>query len=256
MKEDKHLLGEDRFFKGGKKVNTVVLPFSTIDLVFNHKNIWANLQNSDPTKIYYHLHNESLWLPFVTDMELLHPLELRDRLREIERKKRFEMQEQGIEKNKEEEEEQQKKKKEVETKKSKETNLMEFKMKGDDMKPFTPFYDPRALDPPLTQMQVTKLENNILKEIEIVIRQVRSYKNLNTKFQKSKASDRILRQYNEFLEDDNCERILAKERKKAKEFITKETVKLIPPAHKIEMLPSFFNYTDTERIRTVLQDRT
>jgi len=43
LQEDKHLLGEDRFLKGGKKVGLIVLPFSTIDIVFNHKNIWANL---------------------------------------------------------------------------------------------------------------------------------------------------------------------------------------------------------------------
>lgn len=152
MQEDKHLLGEDRFFKGGKRVGLIVLPFSTIDLVFNHKNIWGNLQNSDPTKIYYHLHNESLWLPLITEMDLKHPLQVRDILRELERKRKFEMQEQGIveEKPSEEEENQKKKKKEKDNKKSKETNVLDFKMKGDDMKPFTPFYDPRALDPPLT----------------------------------------------------------------------------------------------------------
>jgi hypothetical protein len=59
---------------------------------------------------------------------------------------------------------------------------MEFKMKGEEMRGFNPFYDPRALEPPYSQMQVDKIEKNILKEIEIVIRQVRSYKNLNTKF--------------------------------------------------------------------------
>lgn len=74
MKEDKHLLGEDRFYKGGKKVNMITLPFATIDLVFNQKNIWGNMQNSDPTKIYYHLHNEQLWLPLITDLDLKHPL--------------------------------------------------------------------------------------------------------------------------------------------------------------------------------------
>ena len=29
--------------------------------------MWANLQNADPTKIYYHIHDDTQWLPFVRD---------------------------------------------------------------------------------------------------------------------------------------------------------------------------------------------
>jgi hypothetical protein len=70
-------LGEEKFMmKGGKKAPFINLPFSTIDLVINHKNIWGNLQNSDPTKIHYHLHDSRKWLPWITDLKLKHPLEI------------------------------------------------------------------------------------------------------------------------------------------------------------------------------------
>ena len=58
---DKHLLPIDHFYdkKSGKELEKLVLPYSTIDLVFNHKNIWANLQNPNPAYISYHMHNEA-----------------------------------------------------------------------------------------------------------------------------------------------------------------------------------------------------
>jgi hypothetical protein len=51
---DQHVLPEDKFKKGKLKVN---LPFKQIDLIFNHKNLWANLQNPDPAVIWYNLHD-------------------------------------------------------------------------------------------------------------------------------------------------------------------------------------------------------
>ena len=36
-------------------------------MIFNHKNVWANLQHADPTKILYHIHDDTMWLPYVRD---------------------------------------------------------------------------------------------------------------------------------------------------------------------------------------------
>ena len=52
-------------------------------------------------------------------------------------------------------------------------------MKGDFMKPFTSFYDPKAMDAPLTLKEVEKITKKILKEIENAMRQTRSGRNLN-----------------------------------------------------------------------------
>ena len=59
-REDKHLLPQ-------KFAAYPYCEFGDIDLIFNHKNVWANLQNSDPTKIFYHIHDDTMWLPFVRD---------------------------------------------------------------------------------------------------------------------------------------------------------------------------------------------
>jgi hypothetical protein len=45
----------------------VSLPYKTIDLIYNHKNIWANLQHPDPALIHYHIHMPDRWLPLIQD---------------------------------------------------------------------------------------------------------------------------------------------------------------------------------------------
>ncbi len=65
MREDKHLLP-----KAFKQKETC--EWSEIYLIFNHKNIWANLQNADPMLISYELHDDTLWLPFVRDSTYPH----------------------------------------------------------------------------------------------------------------------------------------------------------------------------------------
>lgn len=58
------MLPEDKFKKGKLKVT---LPFKQLDLIFNHKNIWANLQAPDPAVIWYDLHDQERWLPLIQD---------------------------------------------------------------------------------------------------------------------------------------------------------------------------------------------
>ena len=36
--------------------------------------------------------------------------------------------------------------------------------------------------------------------------------------------------------------------------LNKELLKLVPEKYKITILPTFFNYTDPERIRTIISD--
>ena len=48
----------------GNTLPDVYLPYESIDLIFNQNNIFANLQDSSPNKIYYNLYNRNQWLPF------------------------------------------------------------------------------------------------------------------------------------------------------------------------------------------------
>ena len=80
MRQDKHLLPNESFtdLKGKKVVDDFgKLPFQSIDLIFNHKNIWANLQNQNPAVIYYHIHDNTKWLPMIADPHEEHPLIIR-----------------------------------------------------------------------------------------------------------------------------------------------------------------------------------
>ena len=86
-----------------------------------------------------------------------------------------------------------------------------MKMKGDYMKPFNSFYDPKAMDPPLSQQQIERYEKNIYKDLEIAIRQTRSSKNLVTKIKKNDMFSKILKMQLDFIEDIQCERITNKE---------------------------------------------
>lgn len=71
MNPEKHLLPKD-ICEPGKKNKKYEdpfgkLPFPSIDIIFNHKNIWANLQNPNPQFIKYHLHKVEDWMPLVTE---------------------------------------------------------------------------------------------------------------------------------------------------------------------------------------------
>jgi hypothetical protein len=147
---DKHRLPRNAEFldpvTGAKPVDDFKLPFQAIDIIFNHKNIWANLQDQNPQNIFYHIHDEEQWLPLISDPigRSPHPRE-RDGELDAEASK---------------------------GKKGKGDNNRErdLKMKGDYMKPFASFYDPKAMEEPLTLREVEKITKKILKEIEIAMR--------------------------------------------------------------------------------------
>jgi hypothetical protein len=45
-----------------------------------------------------------------------------------------------------------------------------MKLAGDYMKPFISFYDPKAMEPPVSEREIAKLESKIHKEVEIAIK--------------------------------------------------------------------------------------
>lgn len=55
-RDDKHLLPMTLTIKDKVKPE---IDYGEIHLIFNHRNIWANLQNADPLKIRYEIHNDN-----------------------------------------------------------------------------------------------------------------------------------------------------------------------------------------------------
>ena len=145
QKKDKHLYPKEKFtdFKTGKDEpsNHDRVPYSHVDLIFNHKNIWANLQNHHPSCIEYHLHNNRQWLPLISDTGILNTLI--SGLQNLIQK---------------------------ESKEIISPTLIESQANGIYLKPFMPFYDPKGMEPPMNNQQVTKQEAYILKEVETAIK--------------------------------------------------------------------------------------
>jgi len=52
----------------------------------------------------------------------------------------------------------------------KDPELIKMQLSGDFMKPFLSFYDPKAMEPPLNEKMVNKIEAKIMKEVEIAIK--------------------------------------------------------------------------------------
>ncbi|KAJ6251871.1 centrosomal protein of 76 kda [Anaeramoeba flamelloides] len=47
-----------------------IMPYMTLEIVANHKNLWANIQETlDPAQILYDLEDEKKWLPFVDEKD-------------------------------------------------------------------------------------------------------------------------------------------------------------------------------------------
>jgi len=49
----------------GKFVPKTILPYSSLELIFNNKNTFGNMQNGNPAKIKFHVHNQTHWRPFL-----------------------------------------------------------------------------------------------------------------------------------------------------------------------------------------------
>ena len=56
----------DFYVDGIEVKSSDILPWGTIELIFNHKNVWANIQHQNPSKIMYELHNMNQWRPFLS----------------------------------------------------------------------------------------------------------------------------------------------------------------------------------------------
>jgi len=64
--KDQYVLPIDKFVDAeGEEVMPVVLPYETIDIIFNRNNIFANYQYFDPTSCLYDIYDTNRWRPFI-----------------------------------------------------------------------------------------------------------------------------------------------------------------------------------------------
>lgn len=108
-------------------------------------------------EIFYHIHDKEQWHPFIEDLDLLHP--------EVAKMRKGE--DSDNESKKSEKPKKKKKKKKEDEEDPKE---MEFKYRGDFMKPFDSFYAPKAMEPPMGERELEKTEGKIQKEVEMAIK--------------------------------------------------------------------------------------
>eukprot|EP00913_Durusdinium_trenchii_P032221 g30170.t1 len=57
----------------GDSDSNSVLPYRSVEVVFNNANIWMNRQDSDPRYIFWDLQNKDYWHPFVSKVSGLRP---------------------------------------------------------------------------------------------------------------------------------------------------------------------------------------
>lgn len=49
----------------GLKIKNDILPYKTIDIIFNKRNIWMNLQHHNPAGIFYDIWDRDRWFPVI-----------------------------------------------------------------------------------------------------------------------------------------------------------------------------------------------
>lgn len=188
-REDKHLLPK-------KIKNERVAPemeYGEIDLIFNHKNVWANLQHADPTKILYHIHDDTMWLPFVRDDIYPHQWDDEDAagVEKFKKWQKFVDGQTNLEINKSDPE-------------WKKMNLktVDYLIKGEYLQPFQPFYGPKERLPPLSRTEVLAKEQLLEEKIKGAVEQIRSIAQINqTQWNPTLKMRRYIDDYINYMED-------------------------------------------------------
>eukprot|EP01028_Stygiella_incarcerata_P009678 TRINITY_DN463_c0_g3_i2.p1 TRINITY_DN463_c0_g3~~TRINITY_DN463_c0_g3_i2.p1 ORF type:complete len:796 (+),score=226.10 TRINITY_DN463_c0_g3_i2:244-2631(+) len=65
--DSSYLMDDDGLQDSGSGFAPVKLPYKTIEVVFNHKNVWANAMDPSPANISFDVEDISSWHPFVTE---------------------------------------------------------------------------------------------------------------------------------------------------------------------------------------------
>jgi len=53
------------YLKNGDKIRNDILPYKTLDVIFNKRNIWLNIQNHNPAGILFDIWDRDRWYPLL-----------------------------------------------------------------------------------------------------------------------------------------------------------------------------------------------
>ena len=130
-----------------------------------------------------------------------------------------------------------------------------FKRMGNYMREFSPFYELKSMMKLYTPESIKKKTDDIVITVEMGLRSVRSAQNKNTKLKKDRTTMKTFEALLDILEDEAAGRFGEANLKALKKKRLIEVRKLMPPEYKVDVLPSHFNYFDSERIKTMVLDK-
>jgi len=160
MRDDKHLLPAN--FTLPKGADKPTCDYAEIHLIFNHKNIWANMQNADPLKIKYEIHDDTKWLPFIRDDEYPHRWDGEEDILQFKRWLKFVETERTGEKMPNIADEDPNDPNRLKVK----LETADYLMKGEFMQPFQPFFGPKERVDPMPKTEIKDKVKQLQDEIE------------------------------------------------------------------------------------------
>lgn len=130
-----------------------------------------------------------------------------------------------------------------------------FKQMGYYMREFSPFYELTSMTKSSLPDDIKKKEDDIIMTIEMSLKSIRSAQNKNTKLKKNKVTYQKFIDFLGILEDEVAGRYSHHDLVEKKKESLKALRKLMPPEYMLELRPSHFTYLDSERIKTIIQER-
>mmetsp|Transcript_3845 Transcript_3845/g.3216 ORF Transcript_3845/g.3216 Transcript_3845/m.3216 type:complete len:243 (+) Transcript_3845:140-868(+) len=226
--------------------------------------MWANFQNPHPNYIHYNLHREKHWKPLIFDKDFnkasgakkkkkednSNDSESEESDDELVSKNQDTKADEEVEVNNDDDEYFHVKDK----KKDKDTIEM-FKEMGNYMRMFSPFYEIESMNKLYMPEDIKRKIDDIIMTIELGLKSVRSAQNKNTKLKKDRNTIKKFEIFLDILEDEAAGRYSGADLTKLKKLSLISLRKIMPLEYMLEIQPSFFNYFDSERIKTALLEQ-
>jgi hypothetical protein len=220
----------------------VNLPWKSIELVVGHKNIWANLQNENPGRIMFNLHDSRRWLPYFDSRSFFTQF-THYKSNKINKQTIVSQLASSLGLSLSKETEQQVKNMSI-------NDLMQLTQNCWFMPNIGSYFDFSPCKPSLSFREKSKLEELICKNVKFTIHTHRSTLNLETRWKEDSTKLKSLMRH--FLGLLHCESI----RKLSPQILYREfrlwVRKLkenIPVGFNCRYLPLRFSVNDPERIR-------
>lgn len=130
-----------------------------------------------------------------------------------------------------------------------------FQERGNYMREFAPFYELISMERIHSDEAINEYIKDIVDTVEMGLRSIRSGQNLNTKLKRDPVVIKKFENYLNILEDEALGTYSPQKLNSMKSDSLIQIRKLVPQDYKVEMMPSFFNYLDSERIKTILLEQ-